>query len=349
MVGGDAGRVATVSNAHMASYLERFHAVYIDTADRFVDDQLRPHLLRYSKMPTAVIGMVSTQHGAGFEYVEGEPRVSVVSASRPVEEMLFSGIPPAVRRGSPMFSLSHSTGASIGKLTVSGGFPVRIEGRSDLRLYEMASEGPGWRRAVEYAELHTDRSAEYWSDLMAVERAKDEVLLAVLDARLMRQRSLSLSDYLAHFKQRHVLLLGDFGTEGRERLARLRERVDALGYVTVTIDEVDEFPDLDLRKKLLAVATACRFVVVDDSSRSGQAAELPLIELARVIALVLRKEGSDSTFVTRGLSIASRVIREVAYTDTTFDDVVDAGMAWAEAERERIGAESQDVYLWRQE
>jgi hypothetical protein len=158
---------------------------------------------------------------------------------------------------------------------------------------------------------------------------------------------MSISDYLERFKQGHVLILGDFGAQGVERIERIKELLGARGYYGFTLSDVQEVPEYDLRQKLTAVAPVCRFILVDDSSRAGQAAELPIIEMLRVTTIVMRLRGSQSTFVTRGLSITSNVILEVDYDLTDIEQVLNEAVQWVES---RIG-ELQDrfsrTYPWR--
>jgi hypothetical protein len=176
----------------------------------------------------------------------------------------------------------------------------------------------------------------------------DEVLRAAIDVMAMRQHRMSLGDYLQRFKKGHVLLLGDFSDEGRRRLLDIKDVLGRLGYFALTLDEVQEPSSYDLRNKLTAVASVCRFVIVDDSSKSGQAAEIPIVESIRATAVVLRRVGSDTTFVTRGLGATSKVIREYDYDSASLDEVLIKAVAWAENTIADLEYEYSKTYPWRQ-
>jgi hypothetical protein len=62
-----------VTDSGLAHYLDVFHKEYSGTVERLIPAHLRGNLLRYSLLGTSSIaGYVSTQYGAGFEYVPGE-------------------------------------------------------------------------------------------------------------------------------------------------------------------------------------------------------------------------------------------------------------------------------------
>ena len=108
-----------------------------------------------------------------------------------------------------------------------------------------------------------------------------------------------------------------------------------------------ELPEYDLRQKLSAVAPVCRFVVVDDSSRAGHAAEIPIIEFLRVVTIVLRLRGSDSTFVNRPLDATSRVIQEVEYDENDLEQILGGSITWAERQIAALGQQYERAYPWR--
>jgi hypothetical protein len=113
------------------------------------------------------------------------------------------------------------------------------------------------------------------------------------------------------------------------------------------LQDVAEVPEYDLRQKLTAVAPVCRFVVVDDSSRAGQAAELPIIEMLRVTTIVMRLRGSQPTFVTRGLSATSKAILEVEYDLTDIEKVLNDAVQWVESTIREFRDRYSKTYPWR--
>lgn len=95
-----------------------------------------------------------------------------------------------------------------------------------------------------YAQLFANRSEEFWSETEAVRRAKDEVLAAVFDLQQTAARHVDLGTYLKTFKQKTVLLLGDFN-RGRDRLEAIRRALGRAGYHAVLLDEIPEEPNYD--------------------------------------------------------------------------------------------------------
>ncbi|MCA1709863.1 MAG: hypothetical protein LC808_43910, partial [Actinobacteria bacterium] len=235
-----------------------------------------------------------------------------------------------------MFSISGST-TSIGRLTLEGAFPVRLATQDgSVKLWEMRAKSGNWVRDVEWAELFGNRSADFWSVGMATRRALEEVLEAVVDTREMERRQLDLADFLDRFRQRRVLLLGDFG-KGRDRLSKIGAALEQLGYLPVYADEIPDVREHDLRQKVLLLALACRFTVIEDSTPAGQLAEVPLVEMARSIAVVLRQRGSRASWMTEGTSQTSSVVQETEYDEDTLAQVISDGAQWAEAQLERLG------------
>jgi hypothetical protein len=232
--------------------------------------------------------------------------------------------------------------------TVDERIPLRLDGSEASVTFEnLRWRFRGQLRHITYAEFFANRTLDYWTVEKAIERAMDEVLQASVYAGGMERLNTSVSDYLERFKKGHVLLLGDFSNEGVNRIQRITEILGYLGYYGFTLKGVREIPEYDLRQKLTAVAPICRFVVVDDSSRAGQAAELPIIEMLRVTAIIMRLRGSQSTFVTRALSATSKNIKEIDYDFNDIDKVLNDAVEWAESIIGELQEEYVKNYPWR--
>lgn len=201
--------MANVSEERMREYLKGFHAEYRKAAEGQVPADLRRHLERYPHLSSGIIGYVSTQFGAGFEYDRSRPgEIAIVRGSARVED-LFWKAPASLRRRMTFILAGQTTSVHGGGF--NGGYPVRLaSANSSVRLVDVSADAPGWSRYVSYAELLGDRSAENWSSEQAVRRALSEILQAVVDLRQLEDRNLSLDAFLNRFRQRKVLLLGDF-------------------------------------------------------------------------------------------------------------------------------------------
>jgi hypothetical protein len=342
--------MTAVSPSEFRAHLVAFHRVYQDKVREWVPPECHDALLRNHYLQGSdIVGYVSTTYGIGYAYCpEGTGDLRVVSGDRRVEAHFF-GCPSnalwenarvAVRLSGPNFRMVNAR--------FTGLFPLRLDGsEASATLVELTWSLQGRTRRLAYAEMFATRAARYWSAETAIQRAMDEVLQATVAATNMQTLRMSLSDYLERFKQGHVLLLGDYSEAGTQRLNRIREALAALGYYGFTLEDVKEVPEYDLRQKLTAIAPVCRFVLVDDSSRSGHTAELPIIDGLRVVAVVLRHGQSRPTFVTRGLDTTSKVIKEYEYNDTDLETVLCHAVAWAESTMKALQCSLSRIYPWR--
>ena len=160
-----------------------------------------------------------------------------------------------------------------------------------------------------YAQLFANRTADFWSEAQAVRRAKDEVLRAQLNIQQSAKSHVDVATY-SKFKKRSVLVLGDF-KHGRDRLEAIREALGRRGYAVVLLDEIPEQPHYDLQQKFQAVASVYRFLVFEDSTPSGHIAEMQLAENLRLIRIILRERGKQSSFMMQGMDLTSTIIRGV--------------------------------------
>ncbi|HEX9694199.1 MAG TPA: hypothetical protein VGA74_04245, partial [Actinomycetota bacterium] len=225
--------MANIRDEDLSRYLAVFHDIYRSTVESLIPRELQANLFRSQFLDTGVYGYISTQLGAGYEYVPGRSRgLSVNHGGARIEDLILD-TPKFVRR-------LRATGIAMGngvftleRVGFSDIYPFRLHGEAFVRLVDVDMRAGRWHRHIAYAEIATDRSTEYWSETAAVVRTKDELLVALVDIRELERRQLQASDlstYLTTFKQKHVLLCGDF-KEGRERLDLIRAALDTEGYV----------------------------------------------------------------------------------------------------------------------
>lgn len=343
--------VATVTDAGLRNYLATFHSVYRQTADTMIPGSIRRSLIRYPLLSSGVIAYISTMHGAGYEYSADEQGIELRKSSRRIEDMLFDP-PPRLRvaYGRGGTAMSFQNGAfRITDVRWRDIIPFRLETPSTVTLVDVEATSGSWTRQVTYAELRTDRSVECWSEMNAAIRAKDELLLALIDIREAERRSISLDVFLTQLKARYVLLLGDFSLGGRARLEAIGSEVAQAGYVAVLLDELPELPEYDLLNKASVMSLACRFVIVDDSSAAGHLAEVPIVLANRCPLIVLRAEGSESSFVTRGVAAGSGGrVQELSYTPESLSGLLQGAVANTERWILEYGRELAQIYPWRE-
>lgn len=340
----------SVSASQFQTYLETFHRVYRSKLEEPLFGKHRGALWRWQALQNAKIaGYVSTTYGIGYEYLPADTQtIEVAFGSRRIEAHLFKCSPKDLDRGGNVGVDLSGSDFKMVTCAFKGAIPVRLLGNeASATVVDVTWMFKDKSHRIAYAEMAVNRSVENWSKEKAVERAMEEVLRASVGAMAMERLQMSLGDYLEHFKKGHVLVLGDFGDDGKVRLRRIKDLLGRLGYYGFTLDEVREVPSYDLRQKVAVVAPVCRFVVVDDSSRGGQAAELPIIEMLRATMIVLRRIGSEATFVTRGLSATSKVIGEYDYDDASLEDVLLKSVGWAETTIGDLEDQLSRAFPWR--
>lgn len=117
-------------------------------------------------------------------------------------------------------------------MNVEDGRYILLDDTADLVTIINARVKIGtWVRNVRYAEVSAIRSADHWSDVKAVTRAKDEILEALVDLQQLEMAQANdLSSYLDNYKPHRVLVLRDFQPEGRRRLDEIKANLAKLGY-----------------------------------------------------------------------------------------------------------------------
>jgi hypothetical protein len=340
---------ANVTEDQLRDYLLAYHQTYAAVVERMFSAEEISMLRRYALLSNGAICYVSTQFGAGFEYLAPPASGIATTHSRARIEDMFVRAPAALRNVGPMFAGSGSD-VTIQGLTLEGAFPFRLGSQSsDIRFIDVRFKAGDWSRDVLWAELYGNRTAEFWSKENAAARARssDDIPVALFQLKEAQKRAISLDRYLTAFKQRHVLILGDYGDEGLKRLMAISSVVTDAGYVPVLIKDLTDPPEMNLIQKVVAVGAVARFVVMDDSSKSGHLVEWAHPKMNDWIVLVLRLEGSDSSYMTRGATATSSVIREDTYTASNLALVLPNAMAWAETRIAELSREFADTYPWR--
>lgn len=339
-------RPINVTEDEFKRYLEEFHSSLDETAKTFLPDHAR-ELLHMSLLPARIVGYVSTQYGVAFEYIPSETTsVEVIRGSARVEDLLFD--PPPKLTGAPGFVETDMRCLDIQQAIVRDRFPVRLQGASArMSISQTICLAEGWKRSVHYAELYGDRSSELWSVAQAVSKAKDEVLAGMFEISQARKKALALPEYISRIKSKAVLLLGDYGEDGAQRLGAIGAVLCELGYEPVLVADIPDNPPQDLSQKVSMLGSLTRFVVVDDSSKSGHLAELPLCQSNRWITVVLRAEGIGSSWMTAGISASSRVMTELSFVSSSPRSAVEQAVRWAEETIRDLGVRFDSAYPWR--
>lgn len=339
----------SVTEKQLIEYVEVFHATLDETASQFFDAEQAKNLHYQLLIPARIICYVSTQFGVAFEYVPAtSTSIESVKGSARIEDLLVRA-PKSLRNVGPLFKISASN-ITITEITLADAFPFRLSSQDaslTLQNVRCTAEALNWNREIGYAEIYSDRSPEKWSEQAAASRAKDEILAALFVARQAEASELELFDFLSEFREKGVLVLGTYDSEGEQRLASISECLSSLGYIPFLLKEVPDFPHYDLSQKAVVAGSISRFVVVDDSSPSGHLAEVELCRSNRWITVLLRAGGRAASLMTVGASIASNVILEKDYDPLDPSPAVAEAVEWVEEKLQEVKLGFSQVYPWR--
>ena len=336
--------MGNVNTAQFKEYLESFQEVLVSTAEKFLPDHAG-ELVHLALLPSKITGYVSTNFGVGITYEPSDTnQLEVVQTSSRVEHELL-GLPNRARKLPPMFRISGSL--TIAQLTLDRCFPELLVPAASLTVVDVMLRCDSWSRKIEYAELYGNRNGDFWTEAQAVARAKDEVLAGLFEVRRSQSRRLSLTEYISSVKQRTILVLGDYSSDGRLRIEKIRQSLKVLNYDTMLVEELPDQPHLDLPQKVALLAGLSRFIVVDDSSKSGHLAEIEICKKGGWVTVLLRSTDSHGSYMSSGASATSNVILERTYSPDGIDTAVKEIAHWAEAKLKELGATYDKIYPWR--
>ena len=230
----------------------------------------------------------------------------------------------------------------------SGKFPFRLEGAdASLFLYKVDFIDQNWKQYVHFAEIYANRSKKFWSAENAVSRAKDEVLSALVESNRAAERSVSIDEYISKYKKKTILVLGDYEKEGLKRLNMISGVLSDIGYEPLLVKNIPDSVYQDLSQKVVAIGSIVRFIVVDDSSKSGHLTEIDICKQNNWVTILLRAEGGNSSWMSAGVSQHSRVIHEKSYSLSDAKPAIIEAVGWAENKLNELKSRFADIYPWR--
>jgi hypothetical protein len=343
-----------VTASEFKAYLEEFHSTLDRTATQYLPPDLARSLLHLSTGPRKIQGYVSTQFGVAFEYIPSGAGVDVLVGSRRIEG-LFLSFPSQLerrlrrRRAEIVLGQGSVRNTFVGCKVVGDAAPFYIEDvDSDATFVRCHFEAPGWSRDVEYAEIFGNRSSSFWSVKLAVGRAKDEVLSALVELKKAEQYKVPIHEYVNTLKRKTILILGDYSDTGLKRLEVIRTCAMDLGYAPLLVKDVPDLFGTDLQQKVAILGALARFVLVDDTSPSGHLIELPIAQHNRWVTVLLHAHGQRSTVMTAGLNITSGVLGEQDFDPAAPRAGVARAVEWAESQLRGVETQYKGLYPWRE-
>lgn len=338
-----------VTEQGLREYIEAFHSVLHETAEQYVPSTLRDNLFHLSLLPAHIVAYVSTQYGVAIEcQPANETVVETRRGSARVEDLLVEA-PKRLRLGPTAVSIAvDGIHVQIRGCKIKNCFPFRMKGlNSSVKVEDTEIEAESWRRSIHYAEVFGNRSIENWNREKAITRAKDEVLAALSELQRSKEKHISIADYVSNFKRNTVLLLGDYNDEGMERLLKLSLALRELGYNPLLVKDIPDIFSYDLGQKVVALGSVARFVVIDDSSKSGHLSEVQICKNNNWVTLLLRAEGIGGSWMTAGAAHHSKVILEKDYSPSSPEIAMVEAAEWAEAKLAELQRSFDNTYPWR--
>ncbi len=337
-----------VTETAFREYLELYHRTLRESADAYLPPEQRRRLWHLYLHPATIRGTVSTQFGVAVEYEPAaETTVTVRRTGDRIEDAVVT-CPRHVRATPPCLDVQGARYVFLGIRFV--GFPFRLSTQeAHVAFQQCLFTAEAWHQSVHFLEVFGDRRASNWTPELAVARAKDLVLQAVVDLAKAKEASLTLDSYIADRKKKTVLILGSYSGEGRDRLGRISNALRTLGYEPLLVDQVKDHPSMDLAQKVTVLGSMSRFVVVDDSAVSGHIAELMLCKQNDWITVVLRPDGKPSSFMVAGLSLISSVVQESAFDISDPLPTLTSATQWAEERVEALERGYRGTFPWRVE
>ena len=329
---GKSRNSAKVTATDLRDYLELFHTTLQRRLKNFFPE-LRTQMQHLEfRLKSGATFQLKTEWP--FEYVpdDGETKVDTFYSSSRIEDLFLQ--PPAAVQQSFVFTpqLRGCAHLRFERIAFKKCFPF-LQDSNDIVFKNCHCETDEWKRDIVYAEFHSDRLRDSWSRERAIERAKNEVLSAVVDQRRATAQNLSLREYIEGSKKRNVLVLGKYDEgQGEARLAEISEVLRAADYRPILIRDVEEHVNVSLSQKVTVNALTSRFVVIDDTFPSGHLLEIHICKQSDVTTVVLRPRGQPSTYMAAGLEVVSRAIREQPYEPGKFRAAVQDGINWAESQ-----------------
>ena len=336
-----------VTGEGLKEYIEVFYETLHESSQNFLPTEHHKNLRHLSLLPARIVGYVSTQYGVAIEYIPGdETFIKIVKGSSRVEDLLVQA-PKILRSIGPLFRILAPNIGVFGVI-LADGFPFRLfASEASLSIGNVTFKYKDWKRDVFYAELYSNRLRVNWNKEKAISRAKDEVLAALVEIKQAKSKNISISEYIAKFKEKTVLMLGDYDAEGEKRLKILSDTIKNFGYEPLLVKDIPDNPYQDIAQKVVAIGAIARFVVVDDSSKSGHLREIEICKQNDWITILLRSGGSGGSWMTAGISHHSKVILEKDYDLSSPGAAISEIVGWAEDKLKEIKEKFDFTYPWR--
>lgn len=316
-------------------YINRFNKTLEDRAKKLPEEAVKG-LKHLSLLPSRIICYISTQFGVAFEYISSDATsIETIVGSARVEDLIMRA-PRKLAKSPPFIGVGAKCFGLIGTSLV-GSFPFRLtkeDAYITITSAEFSAPAYAWSRNIDYAEVYGSRKMSEWTEEMAIERANDEVDAALFEFSRAKALKMPLSDYLNTAGKKLVIIFGSYDTDGLKRLRSIQEKLVELGYDAVL--PMDCEIDTSLPRKVLMLGSLARFVIFDDTTKSGHIRELEMCKNNDFIMAILRRDGEASSQMTRDYTIGTSICKEFSYDLPLVGDTVIEAVSWAEEEKSKF-------------
>lgn len=144
-----------------------------------------------------------------------------------------------------------------------------------------------------------------------------------------------------------VLVLGKDTGPALERLTRIADRLQELGYYTYIIKEQPDKFGESIIQKVLRYALSSKFVLIENTEPSGHLYEIPhVMKAAECVTAVLQEQGKGATWMFEDGYAKHNHWHKVMYQPSDLDQAVDAAVKWAEQFVRDFGAHQAATLPW---
>lgn len=216
---------------------------------------------------------------------------------------------------------------------------------------ELFPEKPSW---IDVPLYDQDR----FIGMIAVDNAKSGRKFTERDAEFLEivanllskhwvQTEENLTNYLVRLKKTMVLILGKDSGEELKLLRKIETYIKRLKFMPQLVKDVPDIPEMSNEEKMSAIASACKFVLMENSYPAGQIAEAKILSTNRIVTGMLRQEGKGSTWMIADYEFDFKFMKEFVYTLDTLKDAVSDACDWATEHVEIRRQQLNEMYPWR--
>jgi hypothetical protein len=144
-----------------------------------------------------------------------------------------------------------------------------------------------------------------------------------------------------------VLILGKDTGSAMDKLKRIADKLEQLGYYTYIIKEQPDKLGEGVVQKVMRYALSSKFVLIENTEASGHLYEIPHVtKSAECITVVLQEEGKGATWMFEDAYAKHKHWHKVTYRDDTLEDAVAEASSWAERFFDEFAAHQASTLPW---